>query len=90
MPKLHRWLIASKTVDVFDHETLETIESLGGHVCGGWGEIHQHICVNKDNKERIEALLEAQGFSISYPEDHRIFHPEYYVAHEAESHTFAK
>ena len=90
MPKLHRWLIASKTVEVLDHETIEAIEALGGHICGGWGEIHQHICVNKDNKEHIEELLQAHGFSISYPEDHRIYHPEYHMAHDAEEHPVVK
>ena len=90
MPKLHRWLIASKSIEVLDRETFETIEALGGHVCGGWTEVHQHICVNKDNKEKIEALLQEQGFTISVPEEHRIYHPEYHMAHNAELHPFVK
>ncbi len=90
MPKLHRWLIASKTVEVLDHATIESIEAHGGHVCGGWSEVHQHICVNKDNKETIEALLETQGFTISYPEEHRIYHPDYHVVHDAESQAVGK
>ena len=76
MPKLQRWIIASKQLEVVDKETIEAIESIGGQIGGGWGEIHQHICVNKDNKEKIEDMLIAQGFTISVPSERRVCHPE--------------
>ena len=78
MPKLERWLIASKMVAVLDGETINTILDLGGHIGGGWCEIHQHVCVNASNKEAIEDLLRQKGFTISTPSEHRVSHPECY------------
>ena len=76
MPKLERWLVASKVVEVLDPETVELLLELGGQIGGGWYEVHTHICVNQDNKEKIEHLLEAQGLTISPASEHTIDHPE--------------
>ncbi len=84
MPKLQRWLIASKMVEVLDQETLSTIGDLGGQIGGGWSEVHQHICVNKDNKEQIEELLRSKGFTVTYPSDHAVYHPECQKNHQEE------
>lgn len=84
MPKLQRWIVASKTVDVLDPETRNRILELGGNLGGGWSQVHQHICVNQENKERIEEILREKGFEISEPCAHTVFHPDYYQAHEHE------
>lgn len=76
MPKLERWLVASKVVDVLEPETARQIMELGGQIGGGWYEVHTHICVNQDNKERVEHLLEAQGLTITPASEHAIEHPE--------------
>ncbi len=76
MPKLQRWLIAAKRIEVLDGETLKAIADLGGQIGGGWSQIHQHICVNQGNKEKIEQLLHDKGFTVSDPEDHDVSHPE--------------
>lgn len=85
MPKLQRWLVASKMVTVLTPETLKKIAELGGHVGGGWNEIHQHVCVNQDNKEAIEKILLDQGFRLSTPQDTNVWHPEYHKAHQQHS-----
>lgn len=84
MPKLQRWLVATKVIDVIEPGTLEEIESLGGHVGGGWGEVHQHVCVNRDNKEAIERLLTEKGFRVTIPSDHSVYHPDYHKYHDQE------
>lgn len=84
MPKLQRWIVASKTIEVLDAETQNRVLALGGNLGGGWNQVHQHICVNHENKERIEEILREKGFEISEAEGHAIFHPEYYQAHEQE------
>ena len=76
MPKLDRWLIASKMVTVLDGETVRAIMDMGGHIGGGWCEVHQHVLVNVKNKEKIEALLDAKGFTVSAVSDRRVVHPE--------------
>jgi hypothetical protein len=76
MPKLQRWLIAAKRIEVLDAETLRTIVDLGGQIGGGWSQVHQHICVNQENKEKIEQLLQERGFTVSDPEDRVVSHPE--------------
>lgn len=78
MPKLERWIVASKMVPVFDHETLKDIISLGGGIGGGWSQVHQHINVNADNKEKIEDLLRSRGYEISYIGDANVTHPEFF------------
>ena len=78
MPKLQRWLIASKMVEVLGTDTVKGILGLGGQIGGGWCEIHQHICVNAQNKEVIEVLLQDAGFDISYPSEKKVMHPEIY------------
>jgi hypothetical protein len=74
MPKLERWIVAQKMVQVIDAETIKKILDLGGQIGGGWGRIHQHISVNAQNKEEIEKLLQDKGFEISAASDIR--HPE--------------
>ena len=74
MPKLERWIVAQKMVQVIDPETIKKIIDLGGQIGGGWSRIHQHICVNPDNKEAIEMLLSEKGFEIAAASDIR--HPE--------------
>ena len=41
MPKLERWIVASRMVNVLNKETINTILDIGGHIGGGWCEIHQ-------------------------------------------------
>jgi hypothetical protein len=74
MPKLERWIVAQKMVQVIDASTMKKILDLGGQIGGGWGRIHQHVAVNPENKEEIEKLLQDQGFEISAASDIR--HPE--------------
>ena len=81
MPKLQRWIVASKMVEVLDRETVGEIGAMGGQIGGGWCEVHQHICVNMDNKERIENLLVSKGYVISLPSDRHVSHPECHVSH---------
>lgn len=76
MPLLQRWIIASKMVPVLDNETLKEIVSLGGSIGGGWAQVHQHINVSSDNKEKIEHLLVSRGYAVSYPGDEVVVHPE--------------
>lgn len=76
MPKLERWLVASKMVEVLDADTLRAIGQLGGQIGGGWCEVHQHICVNSQNKEQIEDLLKGRGYTVSYPKDPHGRHPD--------------
>lgn len=76
MPKLERWLVASKMVEVLDADTLKVIGELGGQIGGGWCEVHQHICVNSQNKEQIEALLRGKGFTVTDPKDTHVHHPD--------------
>lgn len=86
MPKLQRWLIAAKRIEVLDAEILKTIADLGGQIGGGWSQVHQHICVNRKNKEKIEQLLQDKGFTVSDPEDHVVSHPELSGQRNSESH----
>ncbi len=74
MPKLERWIVAQKMVQVIDPETIKKILDLGGQIGGGWSRIHQHVYVNPQNKEAIEKLLLDKGFDLSVPSDIR--HPE--------------
>ena len=78
MPKLDRWIVAQKMVQVINSETIKKILDLGGQIGGGWGRIHQHVSVNPDNKEEIEKLLLEQGFELSLTSDIR--HPEFDAA----------
>jgi len=84
MPKLQRWLIASKMIEVLDPDTIKTILDMGGQIGGGWCEVHQHVCVNRYNKEKIEELLVAKGFTVSAPQDRLIFHPDLQACHAHE------
>lgn len=81
MPRLERWLVASKMVEVLDRDTIQAILDHGGQIGGGWCEVHQHILVNKDNKEQIEKLLASRGFAVSGATERKVFHPEVYRDH---------
>jgi hypothetical protein len=74
MPKLERWIVAQKMVQVLDAETTRQILDLGGQIGGGWGLVHQHIYVTPTNKEQIETLLKEKGLEIGSVADFR--HPE--------------
>jgi phospholipid N-methyltransferase len=74
MPKLDRWIVASKMVHVIDADTMKKILELGGQIGGGWCHIHQHICVNPENKEVIERMLQEKGFEITTAAG--VSHPE--------------
>jgi hypothetical protein len=79
MPKLERWIVAQKMVQVIDSETMKRILDLGGQIGGGWGRIHQHVSVNPENKETIEKLLLEKGFELSATTEIR--HPEFDKEH---------
>jgi hypothetical protein len=68
------WIIAQKMIPVIDSETMKKILDFGGQVGGGWNMVHQHICVNRDNRAAIEQLLLDQGFEIVTTSDTN--HPE--------------
>ena len=74
MPKLSRWLVAQKRVEIFDTETKHRLLALGGHIGGGWNTVHQHVYVTPDNKEAIITMLTQQGFEMIPCED--VQHPE--------------
>ena len=74
MPKLERWIVAQKMVQILDAETTKQILELGGQIGGGWNLVHRHIYVTPANKEQIEALLKEKGLEIGSLEDFR--HPE--------------
>jgi hypothetical protein len=76
MPKLERWIVASKMIPVFDQETLHSIVALGATIGGGWSQVHQHVNVNVDNKEKIEELLRSRGYQVSDVSDQQVQHPE--------------
>jgi len=75
MPKLDRWIVASKMVEVFDRDTLKTLVQLGGQFGGGWCQVHQHICVNARNKEKIETLLAEKGYTVLPVSESKISYP---------------
>ena len=76
MPKIDRWIIASKEVPVLSADIIKQIEELDGQIGGGWHEVHQHISVNPCNKEEIEALLQAAGFEVKPATAPDHVHPE--------------
>jgi hypothetical protein len=82
MPKLERWIVAHKMIEILDHDILREILDSGGQIGGGWCQVHQHICVNKDNKERIEEMLQARGFTVTNPKDEHVYHAEYHQEHD--------
>ncbi len=76
MPKLERWLVVSKTMEILDSEAHNTLLDQNVQLGGGWNRIHQHICVNSNNKEEIEEYLISRGFDIHASTDRTFFHPE--------------
>jgi general stress protein YciG len=76
MPKLEKWIVASRKVAALDKETRAEIDRLGGQVGGGWTEVHRHILVNPENKEAIEDLLRENGYEVSAASDKSLRHPD--------------
>ena len=74
MPKLSRWIVAYKMVEVLDPETIKQILDHDGHLGGGWSQVHTHIAVNAENKEVIEKILAEKGFK--FKEVFELYHPE--------------
>ena len=76
MPKLEHWIIASKTTEVLTEEMVNALVKLGAVMGDGWYKTHQHVCVNPYNKEKIEDILRAAGYTVSYASEKRTPHPE--------------
>lgn len=81
MPHEDHWLVASKMIEVLDRETARAVLDHGGLIGGGWCEVHQHICVNESNREAVENLLHARGFTVSEASEYRVRHPEIAFCH---------
>lgn len=64
MPKMSRWIVARKMVAVFPQEVLKELVELGANLGGGWCQVHQHLHVNPENREKVIALLEAHGYRV--------------------------
>ena len=65
MPQLERWIVASKTMPVFDSQLLAKIAELGSAVGSAVCEVHQHVHVTAENKEKIEELLQSHGYTVT-------------------------
>ncbi len=65
MPKLARWLIVSKKVDVFSKEVIDELQKMGVQFGGTHKLADQHIQVNHENKEKVEAFLIEHGYIVS-------------------------
>jgi len=79
MPKLSRWIVATRMVEILDPNTVKKILELGGNIGGGWNQIHIHVNVNSHNKETIEKLLVDQGFQVEDVDE--MSHPELKHSH---------
>jgi hypothetical protein len=79
MPKLERWIVAQKMVEVIDGEMLKDLINLGVHIGGGWAQVHQHIMVNSSNKETVERMLRDKGYEVL--ETSEACHPEVHGPH---------
>ncbi len=78
MPKMIRWIVAHKLVQVLDNDLIKSIMDAGGQIGGGWSQVHQHINVNVDNKEKIEQMLISKGYTVCCATEAEICHPECY------------
>jgi len=78
MAKLERWLIVAKGVEIFDAEDIRKLSELNAQMGGGWNKVHQHLNVNSDNKEAVEAYFTSRGFEVEASSDKAFFHPERY------------
>lgn len=76
MPKLDKWIVATRMAEPIDPATMRQILDLGGVIGGGWCQVHQHILVNAENKEKIETLLRDQGLEVLPADDHSLRHPD--------------
>ncbi len=76
MPKLEKWIVASRRVEAIDGETRAELVRLGGQIGGGWTEVHRHVLVNPENKEAIEALLRENGYQVCAASDKTLRHPD--------------
>ena len=64
MAKIEKWIIAARMVEVLDAETEKELINMGGLIAGGWCQVHQHIIVTPENKERIESYLREKGYQV--------------------------
>lgn len=84
MTKLERWIVASRKVKVFDDETRAELDALGVSPGGGWDEVHRHLHVTPENKEKVEELLRAKGYTVAGPSDPCVEHPDMHEPHHRE------
>jgi len=86
MPKLDRWIIASREVDILDKDTDHALRDMGALTAGGWNIVHQHVLVTYENKEKIERYMASRGYNVRPASDTSFFHPDHYVqGHEMET-----
>ena len=64
MPKLTRWLKASKEVPVFSHELSEKLSEMNVTFAGFSNTLVQNFHVNPKNKEKAVRLLEENGYKV--------------------------
>jgi hypothetical protein len=64
MARLERWVVAARNVTPLDPETHAEVLRLGGGLGGSRSQVQQHIHVSATNKEAIEDMLRARGFTI--------------------------
>ena len=76
MARLERWIVASRLVPVLDEKTLMDIAALGANIGGGWCEVHQHIHITAENKEKVEQLLRDRGYTVVSATDPSVRHPD--------------
>lgn len=64
MPKLKRWIVASKQLPVFPEELIKTLTEYGVGLAGSDTLVSQTMHVNAKNREQVIALLEKNGYSV--------------------------
>lgn len=72
MPKLNRWIKATKKVPVFSHDLVESLTSLGVALAGGEFTIEQTLHVNPHNREKVIALLLENGYEVHEPGENEL------------------
>lgn len=76
MPKLERWLIVAKNVEILTAEDIRVVDSMNAQMGGGWNKVHQHLNVNAENREAVETYFTTRGFEVVEASDKSFFHPE--------------
>lgn len=64
-PENAHWLIASRMVGVLDKNTLREVLEAGGQIGGGWCEVHQHIHIEEQEREKVEEVLCAAHLTVT-------------------------